>query len=56
MQVVQEQSAQTQLPHMSEQEAHEQVAWLHRGQVQSAHAHAAQESLHCAHSQTLHSS
>lgn len=43
------QSAQMQLLHESEHEAHSQVAWLQVGHVQSAQSHCAQESVQWAH-------
>lgn len=54
--MAQEQSAQTQLAHESEQCAHEQVAWLQVAQVQSAQSQTAQESEQLAQEQTAHSS
>lgn len=57
LQVAQEQSEHTQLPHVSPpQLLHEQTAWLHVAQVQSLHSHFAQLSEQLAHEHTVHSS
>jgi hypothetical protein len=57
LQVVQEQSSHTQRAHWSPlQFVHEQVLWLHVGQLQSAQSQTAQLSEHPAHSQRVHSS